>query len=305
MRTVIIGAGAMGCLFGGLLSEAGMHVCLLDVWREHVDALQRNGLTIEWRGRTRTIAVQATTDTASLGAADLVMVFVKSGHTDEAARTAVRLAADSGLVLTLQNGLGNADVLARAVGAGRVIAGTTSQGATLLGPGRIRHAGRGSTIIGMWGGGKFQAAFQVADWLSRSGIAAEAVEDIQPVVWNKLLVNVGINAITALTGIQNGQLLDLPQTRALSQAAAEEAAAVARACGVAVAEDVVQRVFAVARATAENRSSMGQDVDARRVTEIETINGAVVRRAVELGMPVPVNQALTALVETLQAHYGP
>lgn len=305
MQTVIIGAGAMGCLFGGLLSEAGVQVRLLDVWREHVDALQRNGLSIEWQTRTRTIAVQATTRGAGLEAADLVIIFVKSGHTAEAARTAAELCAERGLVLTLQNGLGNADILARIVGDERVVAGTTAQGATLLGPGRIRHAGRGPTVIGMWRGGNFQKALQVADWLNSAGIPTEAVEDIQPVIWNKLMVNVGINAITALTGIRNGQLLDLPQTRALSRAAVEEAAAVARACGVAVAEDAVQRVFAVARATAANRSSMGQDIDARRVTEIEAINGAVVRRAAELGMAVPVNQALTALVETLQAHYPP
>jgi 2-dehydropantoate 2-reductase len=123
-------------------------------------------------------------------------------------------------------------------------------------------------------------------------------------VWHKLLINVGINAITALTGIKNGEILDLDVTRELSRRAVEEAMAVARAKGVPVAEDVVDHVFQVAEATATNRSSMGQDIDNRRLTEISAINGAVVREAKACGVATPVNDTLSALVETLQAHYG-
>ena len=303
MKTVIIGAGAMGCLFGGLLTESGAEVWLVDVWQEHVDALNRKGLSYEWQGETRTIPVRATTDPASVGTADLAIIFVKSMHTPAAAETAARVLADGGFALTMQNGMGNADMLAQAVGPDRVIAGTTAHGATLLGPGRVRHAGRSTTVIGMWDSDDAAPAERTAAFFTRAGIETAVSGDIRAVVWNKLLVNIGINAITALTGIRNGELLDLPQTRELAAAAVEEAAAVARALGVAVAADAVDRMLGVARDTAANRSSMGQDVDRRRPTEISAINGFVVREARRLGMQAPVNATLATLVETLQAHY--
>ncbi len=303
MKTVVIGAGAMGCLFGGLLTESGADVWLVDVWREHVDALNEKGLSIEWRGETRTIPVKATTDPGGIGAADLAIIFVKSTHTAAAAETAERVLGGGGFALTMQNGMGNADILAQAVGAGRVIAGTTAHGATLLGPGHVRHAGRSTTIIGMWDSEDPAPAEKTAAFFTRAGIETQVSGSIRAVVWNKLLVNIGINAITALTGIKNGELLDLPQTRELAAAAVEEAAAVARALGVEVAADAVDRMLGIARATAANRSSMGQDVDSRRLTEIGTINGFVVREAERLGKDVPINRTLTTLVETLQAHY--
>ena len=303
MKTVIIGAGAMGSLFGGLLAESGGDVTLVDVWPEHVNALNGKGLEIEWRGANRTVRVRAASDPAEAGPADLVIVFVKSADTPAAAESAARVRNSDGLVLTLQNGLGNADVLAEAVPPACVLAGTTSHGATMLGPGRIRHAGSGHTVIGPWSGGDRSSADRTAEALNRAGIETEAVSDARALVWGKLLVNVGINAITALTNIKNGELLDLESTRALSRAAVEEAARVAEAQDIPVREDCVEHVLAVARATAENRSSMGQDVDNRRQTEIQAINGAVVREADRLGLEAPVNRTLTALVETLQAHY--
>jgi 2-dehydropantoate 2-reductase len=157
----------------------------------------------------------------------------------------------------------------------------------------------------MWGGAEkeFKIARHTAALFSQAGIETTAVEDVKAVIWNKLLVNVGINAITALTGIKNGQLLDLESTRELSYLAVEEAAAVARAQGIEIGEDPISHVFQVAVATASNRSSMGQDVDHRRPTEIGSINGFVVREARRMGLAAPVNQTLTALVETLEAHY--
>ncbi|MBW1712052.1 MAG: 2-dehydropantoate 2-reductase, partial [Deltaproteobacteria bacterium] len=126
---------------------------------------------------------------------------------------------------------------------------------------------------------------------------------VRPVIWNKLLINVGVNAITALTGLKNGQILDIEPTRDLVKAAVEEALAVARALEIEVLDRAVEHVFEVARATAGNRSSMGQDVDHRRPTEIEAINGAIVDKARALGLEVPVNQTLTGLIKTLEAHY--
>jgi 2-dehydropantoate 2-reductase len=305
MKIAVVGAGAMGSLFGALLAEAGNDVWLNDVWAEHVHAINLNGLQIEREGARRRVRIKAAVDAREIGEAELVIVFVKSTQTAAAARTAGTLAGASGMVLTLQNGMGNADTIAEVVDPSRVLAGTTSHGATLLGPGSIRHAGVGPTTIGVWNRAKegLGRAGRFVDLFNRAGIACEAVEDVRAVVWNKLLINVGINAITALTGIKNGEILDLEATRNLSRAAVEEAMDVAKARGIGVREDMVDHVLAVAEATAANRSSMGQDVDNARQTEIRAINGFIVREGQDLGLKTPVNQTLTALIETLEKHY--
>ncbi|HSH69433.1 MAG TPA: 2-dehydropantoate 2-reductase [Deferrisomatales bacterium] len=305
MNVAVIGAGAMGSLFGALLAEAGNSVCLIDIWAEHVRAINAAGLAIEREGASRTIPLRATSDPGVVGTVDLALIFVKATHTAAAAETARSLIGEAGLVLTLQNGLGNADTIAEVVAERRVLAGTTAHGATLLGPGRIRHAGAGPTVLGSWsrqpeGSGE---AKRVAEVFTSAGFETVLTEDVRQALWGKLLINVGINAITALTGIRNGQILDLPATGELSRAAVAEAVAVAKARGVTVREDAAEHVLAVAAATAANRSSMGQDVDNRRLTEIDAINGAVVREARRVGLAAPVNQTLAALVETLQAHY--
>lgn len=304
MKIAVIGAGAMGSLFGGLLTEAGMKVWLIDIWKDHVDHLNRGGLNIEREGVERIVRPHATTDPGTVSDVDLVIVFVKSTQTAIAAKTAAGMVRPNGLVLTLQNGMGNADHIGQAVAPGQVLAGTTSHGATLLGPGHIRHAGIGPTVIGPWLKDDLTPARQVADVLSHAGIETAVTANVHALVWHKLFINVGINAITALTGVKNGQILDLAATRNLSQNAVEEALEVARAKGVEVEDNVVDHVFKVAEATAANRSSMGQDVDNRRMTEINAINGAVVHEGRQLGVATPVNETLTALIQTLESHYS-
>ena len=303
MNITVIGAGAMGSLFGALLAEAGKTVTLLDIRREHVDAVNANGLSIEKAGARRIVPIQATTDPDRIGSTDLSIVFVKSPHTAAAAKTAARLSGKTGLVLTLQNGMGNADMLAEILESSQIIAGTTSHGATFLGPGTIRHAGEGDTVIGPWSTAGMTGAEKVAEVFHRANIVTRVVVDVRTVLWEKLLINVGINAITALSGIKNGQILQLEWSRQLSREAVEEAMAVAHAQGIAIDGDPVEKVFQVAAATGPNRSSMGQDVDNCRLTEIAAINGFIVRIAEKAGVPVPVNRTLAALVETLQAHY--
>jgi len=305
MKIAIVGAGAMGSLFGGLLSAAGNEVWLYDIWEAHVKALNTRGLVIESESGSRTVAIRATTNSSEIGHAELVIVFVKSTQTQKAAQTAGLLAAGQGYVLTLQNGMGNADAIAAIVDPKRILAGTTSHGATLLGPGRIRHAGPGPTVMGLWSHSDsgFEKAQEFALVLSRAGFKTEVTGDVRPIIWDKLLVNVGINALTALTGIKNGEILDLEATRELSRTAVAEAISVAEAQGIEVRQEPVDHVFKIAAATAVNRSSMGQDVDNHRQTEIDAINGFIVREAHRLGLDVPVNRTLTALIQTLQAHY--
>ena len=305
MKIAIVGTGAMGSLFGSLLAEGDHEVWLYDIWQEHIQAVKQNGLKVEREGKTRNVRLNAASDRTVIGESELVLIFVKSTQTRSAAESAAWLAGRNGWVLTLQNGMGNAETIAEHISPNRILAGTTAHGATMLKAGSIRHAGAGPTIVGMWAGGEkeFHIARKIADQFTQAGIESTAVEAIRPVIWDKLLVNVGINAITALTGIKNGELLDLEATRELSRVAVEEAAAVARAQGIEIREDPSDHVFQVAAATAANRSSMGQDVDQRRPTEIKAINGFVVREARSMGINAPVNQALTALVETMEAHF--
>ncbi len=305
MKIAVVGAGAMGSLFGAMLAEAGNEVWLYDVWVEHVKTINKDGLRIEREGQTRTLSIEATTDPEQIGQAELVIIFVKSTHTASAAETARKLAGSDGAVMTLQNGMGNADILSEFIDPERVLAGTTSHGATLLGPGSIRHAGVGATTIGAWAETEQgrERARKLSNFFTKIGIETEAVDDVRSVLWNKLLINIGINAITALTTIKNGQILDLEITRQLSRNAVEEAMEIAGQMNIKVREDAVDHVYAVAEATALNRSSMGQDVDNKRQTEIGTINGFIVRQAKRLGLKAPVNETLTALIQTLEYHY--
>jgi len=305
MKIAVVGAGAMGSLFGALLAEGGHEVWLYTLQQDHINAVKKNGLKIESEGKSRNVRLNAVGDPMQIGKSELVLIFVKATQTRSAAESAALLAGAKGLVMTLQNGMGNAETIADFISPDRILVGATAHGATMLAAGSVRHAGIGPTTIGMWGGGAkgFQRARQIATLLSEVKIQCAAVEDVRPVIWDKLLVNVGINAITALTGIKNGQLLDLDLTMALSRTAVEEAASVARALEIRIREDPAAQIFKVAAATAANRSSMGQDVDRHRPTEINVINGFVAREAQRVGINAPVNQTLTALIRTMEAHY--
>ncbi|SDF01505.1 ketopantoate reductase family protein [Sporolituus thermophilus] len=304
MKIVIIGAGAMGSLFGGRLAQAGEEVWLLDVWEEHVAAIRAHGLTLVDTAAETSIRLNATTQADAVGQADLVIIFVKAYATQAAARTAAGLLGPATTVLTLQNGLGNAETLAKVLGAERVAVGTTAMGATLLGPGRIKCGGHGPTHIGSFSGGATPRLHDIATIFTRAGIPTVVDNNANALVWGKLIINVGINAITALTGIPNGQVMANAETRELVRLAVAEAEAVARASGISLpAADYFDQVAAVAQATRDNRSSMLQDVTHRRRTEIDAINGAIVAAGQRLGIPTPVNETLTLLVKTLEKTY--
>jgi len=296
-----VGAGAMGCLYGGHLAEAGVDVTLVDVWREHVDAINGNGLHITGVSGDRVVHVSATTDPETVGEVDLVLLFVKSYDTAQAIRGSKPLIGDDTYVLTLQNGLGNLEAITEAVGAGRVLGGTTSHGSTLVCPGEIRHAGVGPTVIGAIDRGSRNMAEKIAEIFNDAGLQTRVSGDVRSDIWGKVLVNLGINALTALTGLRNGQLLDIPELRRLMRLAVEEGMRVAEADGVYLGPlDHVAHVYEVAEATGANRSSMLQDVDRGRRTEIDALNGAVVGLGEKLGVETPVNRALTALVKGLE-----
>lgn len=303
MHVAVIGSGAMGSLFGGLLAEAGEQVTLFDVWEEHVNALNEDGLVMETPdGESRVVPVEATTRPATVDSPDLVLVFVKSVHTRRALADAESLLGGTD-VLTLQNGLGNPETLAEFVDASQVIAGVTAHGSTMIEPGHIRHAGRGSTSIGRYFVGNDDRVAEIAETFTRASIQTTVASDITDAIWEKVLVNIGINAATALARVRNGRLVTSDPGRRLLSRSVSEAAAVATAEGVAVRDDIVDHVIDIAERTGANRSSMRQDVEAGRDTEIEALNGEIVRRAEAHDLKTPVNRTLADLVRLTQAGY--
>jgi 2-dehydropantoate 2-reductase len=300
VKTVIIGAGAMGSLFGGLLALSKQEVWLVDIRQEQIDAIRSAGLRLEEKGKAQTIRVNATSDVTSIGKADLVIFFVKTYHTEKAASDALVLQKEGTLFLTLQNGLGNEEAICKQVDPRNVMLGVTNHGATLLGPGHIRHAGWGKTYIGELDGKVTDRIKQIALVFNQAGIETEVTSSIRELVWDKLFINIGINALTALTGLKNGQLLDHPETLRLVEALVSEAVEVARKKGIFIKENPLEKVKAVAEATRQNRSSMGQDFDYKRRTEIDAINGAVVGEAEQLGISVPYNRMITDLIKVIE-----
>jgi 2-dehydropantoate 2-reductase len=303
MKTVIVGAGAMGSLFGGLLSLKGEEVCLVDIWKEHIDTIRSKGLVLEERGKAQPIQIHATTEVASVGKADLVLIFVKTYHTEKAVSNARVLQKESTVFLTLQNGLGNEETLCKKIDRNKVLLGVTGQGATLLGPGHIRHAGWGKTYVGELDGKSSDRVNQIVQMFHKAGIETEVSSNIHDLVWEKLFVNVGINALAAITGLKNGQLLDYPETLRLTEVLVSEAIEVAKKKGVRVERNPMDRVKAVIEATRENRCSMGQDLDFKRKTEIDAINGAIVREAERLGIAAPYNQMITDLIKVIEKNF--
>jgi 2-dehydropantoate 2-reductase len=289
MRITFFGAGAMGGALGASMIENGLDVQHVDVWQEHVDAIKAHGITIDKAdGSSRKVKLDIYSDYRDTRPADLAIIFTKGYDTLAASKGAAEVLDKDGLVLTLQNGLGNADVVAQAVEREKVLTGTTTWGATVRGPGHIINDGTGLSVIGPWGGAELSRVQAVADTLIKGGVNTEVRGDISGLVWEKLMANVGINAIVALTGITNGQILDMEITKELSRKAVEEGMAVARAKGISMRDDAVEHAYHVARDTYATRSSMGQDVDARRMTEIDNINGAIVRMGKEEGIGTPL-----------------
>ena len=303
MKTVMMGPGAMGSLFGGLLTRVGEELWLVGYKKEQIEPICSVGLTFEEKGKTQIIPMNATPDVTSVGKADLVIFFVKTYDTEKAVSDALVLEKEDTIFLTLQNGLGNEEVICKKVDRKKVMLGITGHGATLLGPGHIRHAGWGKTFIGELDHRITDRANRIARMFCDAEIETEVSSNIHNRVWEKLLVNVGINALTALTGFKNGQLLDYPETARLMEKLVFEGAEVARRKGIHLEENPIEKVRNAIKATRENRSSMGQDFDHRRKTEIDAINGAVVKEAQPLGIPVPFNQAVTDLVKAIEKSF--
>ena len=295
---LIVGTGAMACLFAARLAAGGMGVTMLGSWEAGLAALQADGVRLrEADGREQRFPVRATSQPAECGGIPRAIVLVKSWQTPHAAARLARALPPDGVALSLQNGLGNRETLAQALGAERVALGVTTVGAALVAPGVVQAGGTGVTSLGPHG-----RANSLREMLRQADFSVDVVTNLDSLLWGKLAINAGINPLTALLRIPNGQLLHRPTATALMHAAARETATVAAALGISLPfPDPAAAVTAVATRTAGNISSMLQDIQRGAPTEIEAICGEIIRAGESVGIPTPINRTLYQLVAALAA----
>ena len=299
MRVAIIGTGALGCLLGARLATHA-EVCVLGSWPHGVDAINKRGIRVEANGVVETVQVSAGVDPQQFASATAAVLAVKSWQSERAARLAAGVLAPDGLAVTLQNGLGNLEKLAKCVGAERAVAGVTTQGATLLAPGYVRYGGGGETCFALCASTRVRLQ-KLAALFEAAGFPARLTVELEGLLWGKLAISAGINALTALLSIPNGELLSRPDASEIMLAAVRETEAVATALGVEMPFDASEEVSKVAASTGSNFSSMMQDMLRGAPTEIDAINCAIAREAVRHGVTTPVNDMLCKLVRAARS----
>ena len=303
MKIAILGAGALGCAIGATLTEGGHETWLLARSPTHVEAMRRDGLQVDDANGVRRIVVRAATAPNEVGVADLVIVLVKSFHTDAAMRGALALVGPQTRVLSLQNGLGHEEILAEIVGRDRVLAGKTYVGGVLRGPGHIQSGVTGkATYIGELGGRITPAVKAIADAFNAAGLMTTVSENIVGTMWDKLLVNVATGALTGITRLTYGQLYGEPLLKSTALAAVSEAIAAAQAGGVLLSMTDPEQAWTLAAEglSPAFKTSMLQSLEKGSITEVDFINGAVVRAGQRLGVPTPVNATLVACIKGIE-----
>jgi 2-dehydropantoate 2-reductase len=296
MNILIVGTGALGTLFAARLTQAGYNITMLGTWKAGLDAVNKNGVRfVDATGNEQKFKIHATDDPRECVGAKYAIVLVKAWQTERTAHQLQACLADDGLVLTLQNGLGNYETLVLGLGLTRVALGSTTTGATLLSAGLVRAGGEGIISLG-WN----QALGLLEAALKSAKFNVQIVEDPQSLIWGKLVINAAINPLTALLKIPNGELLERPAARALMGVLASEAANVASAKNIHLPfDDAIIAAEDVARKTAANHSSMLQDVLRGAPTEIDAICGAIVKIAEKHHMVAPGNWMCWQLVKAL------
>lgn len=294
----VVGAGAVGSYFGGLLARTGAAVTLIGR-AAHVDAIRRDGLQFESDGRSGRVEVQATTDGAAVRGARLVLFCVKSFDTDEAAMQMRPHLEPDAVVLSLQNGVDNPERIRRYV-ANPVIPMLIYIGASSPAPGHVRHTGGSKLVTGAMNPADRVALEGIAALFTRAGLSVTISDDIEAELWVKLVLNCAYNAVSALSGSNYGRMVAIPEVRRIMQDTVDEVRAVARAKGVRLPDNVAEINFALADAMPQQRSSTAQDIEKGRRTEIDHLNGYVVRTGEALGVATPVNRTLGALMKALE-----
>jgi 2-dehydropantoate 2-reductase len=307
LKIAVLGAGALGCAMGSCLSEAGHEVWLINRRADHVEAMNQHGLSVRINGADRNIPVKAALTAqemaAQTGVVDLIVVLVKSFHTQQAITSATAIVGPNTVVLSLQNGLGHEDVLAEVVGRDKVLAGKTYAGGVMLGPGQIIRGTEGKeTYIGELNGCLTARVQRMAQAFNDAGLITHISDNIMGTMWEKLLVNVATGALSGITRLTYGDLYQVPEVKACALAAVQEAIDVAKASGIRLAIDDPEQpwIKAATGLPPEFKASMLQSLEKGSVTEVDYVNGSVVRWGQKCGVPTPVNQTLVACLKGIE-----
>lgn len=305
MKIAVIGCGAMGSIYAARLATAGNDVLAIDRHEPSIERIGRDGLRVSGPGYDRVVPLRAST-TAPDEPMDLIVLAVKASDVTVGARQALPMLGPATPVLTIQNGLGSAETVAGIVGAERVAVGIASGfGASRVAPGHVHHNAMRAMRFGAYSSLPHATVETIARAWTDAGFDAAAVTDIAAMQWEKLICNAAYSAPCALTGMTVGQVMDDPEMAPVSQAAASEAWTVARASGIAVAvTDPVAHVRAFGAQMPDAKPSALLDHEARRVSEIDVINGAVPRQGARVGVAAPVNATLTALIKAIERQWG-
>jgi 2-dehydropantoate 2-reductase len=305
VKIAVIGCGAMGSIYAAKLAAAGNDVLAIDSYRPGIEAIARHGLRVTGPAYDQTVPLRAAT-VAPAEAMDLIVLAVKAADVTTGAGQALPMLGADTPVLTIQNGLGSAETVAGIVGEQRVVVGIASGfGASRVAPGHVHHNAMRAMRFGAYSASPFATVESIAAIWTGAGFDAAAVTDIAAMQWEKLICNVAYSAPCALTGLTVGQVMDDPEMGSVSRAAATEAWTVARASGIAVTvADPVAHVRNFAAGMPDAKPSALLDHEARRVSEIDVINGAVPRQGARVGVEAPVNATLTALVKAVERDWG-
>ncbi len=305
MRIAIMGAGAIGSLYGGLLKIAGHDVVLIGR-PNHVLSINDSGLKISGVLGEHTIDIEATSNPHDVVHADYVMITTKTYDTIRAARDIEHVVKAGARVVVLQNGLGTERQVAKALGTTAVLRATTCFGAEIVASGAVEVTGQGLTEIGSHYDENMEAVYEFAAALREAGFEVAESDNIDGVVWTKTIVNCGINPVGALTGLTNGEIHSNPALRGLVVKLVEEASLIVERLGIELTtDDPVRYTLGTAKATGNNINSMLQDIRAMKRTEIESITGVVITIGQELGIPTPASRSVFALVRALESKYLP
>ena len=308
LNVAVLGAGAMGCLFGGLLAEKGLKVTLIDVWKEHIDAINKNGLKMDGFGGDRFIKISATNDPKSISPVDVVIVMCKATALEQALTNAKSIVGDKTVLMSFQNGIGHEAIMQNIVGIDKVLGGTTTQASNILGPGHIKNHASLPSWIGEYEGGLSDRVKDIAETFTAHGLETIASDNVKKRKWMKLFALTAVGPLSAIFDMHHTELYvtnkESKLARELGKQIILETRKVAQADGVEVSEDECLEMFLkIVDSNQTNKSSMAFDIQYKRKSEIDFINGSVSNIGKKHGVPTPLNDMLYKIIKVKEGSF--
>ncbi len=308
LNVAVLGAGAMGCLFGGLLAEKGLKVTLIDVWKEHIDAINKNGLKMDGFGGDRFIKISATNDPKSISPVDVVIVMCKATALEQALTNAKNIVGDKTVLMSFQNGIGHEAIMQNIVGVDKFLGGTTTQASNILGPGHIKNHASLPSWIGEYEGGLSDRVKDIAQTFTAHGLETIASDNVKKRKWMKLFALTAVGPLSAIFDMHHTELYvtnkESKLARELGKQIILETRKVAQADGVEVSEDECLEMFLkIVDSNQTNKSSMAFDIQYKRKSEIDFINGSVSKIGKKHGVPTPLNDMLYKIIKVKEGSF--